>query len=143
MARFWRTAVATVTRFLFARSPGALGKAGEEAAARHLEQSGYRVLARNYRIRGGEADLIAEKGGFIVAVEVKSRATQTFGTPAQAVTSEKARRVLRAGRAYCRSQGISLAKLRCDVMAVEPDPEGKFALRHYPNAFGEPPKRRR
>lgn len=102
-----------------------------------MTQCGHRLLARNFRVRGGEADLIAEKDGSIVAVEVKTRSTKAFGTPAQAVTPKKARRVLRAGRAYCRAHGISLARLRCDVIAVEAAPDGALTLRHYPNAFGE------
>ena len=121
----------------------ALGRSGEVAAARYLEGAGYTVVARNFRTRGGEADLLTTKAGLVHAVEVKTRANRAFGTPAEAVTHKKARRVLRAGRAYCRSKGISLSKLRCDVVAVESDGEGRFTVRHYPNAFADPPPRRR
>jgi len=120
-----------------------LGRIGESAAARYLEDAGYTVVARNFRTRGGEADLVVTQGGRVHAVEVKSRSGRAFGTPAEAVTPKKARRVLRAGRAYCRAQGISLAKLRCDVIAVEATPDGKLAIRHYPNALSDPAPRRR
>lgn len=115
----------------------AFGRQGEEAAARLLEKSGYTVVARNYRTRGGEADLVATKAGCVHAVEVKSRSGRTFGAPAQAVTPKKARRVLRAGRAYCRAKGISLTHLRGDVVAVERDAHGHLTLRHYPNVLSD------
>jgi len=132
-----------VGRLLLRPGSRALGHAGEAAAARYLEGEGYVVVARNFRARGGEADLVVTRGGFVHAVEVKSRSGRSFGTPAEAVTPKKARRVIRAGRTYCRAKGISLAKLRCDVIAVEATPDGKLTVRHYPNALNEPAPRRR
>ena len=99
------------------------GKWGERLAASHLEGLGYTIQAVNYRVRGGEADLIATKDDLVVVVEVKSRRSRRFGTAAQAVTLRKARRVLLAGRAYCRRHGISLSKLRGDVITVEAGPD--------------------
>lgn len=132
-----------VGRLLLRPGSRALGAAGEAAAARYLEREGYTVVARNFHARGGEADLVVTKGGLVHAVEVKSRSGRSFGTPAEAVTPKKARRVIRAGRAYCRAKGISLAKLRCDVLAVEATPDGKLTVRHYPNVLSDPaPKRR-
>lgn len=114
------------------------GRWGERIAARHLESLGYSVLAFNYRVRGGEVDLIVSKDGLVVAVEVKSRRGRRFGTAAQAVTRAKARRVLLAARAYCRKKGISLSKLRGDVVTVEESPDSSgIHIEHWPGGLRE------
>ena len=110
-------------------------------AARYLEERGYGLLERNYRIRGGEADLILKLGECVVVVEVKTRQGGNAGAAITAVTPEKARRVWRAARAYCRRRGISLARLRVDVVTVESGPEkSRPEVRHFP---GLPPPRGR
>ncbi len=137
----WRERLASLFRRA-ARRGGALGREGERAAERHLEGLGYHILERNYRVRGGEADLVAAKDGLVVVIEVKARNSRAFGAPADAVTPRKARRVLRAGRIFCRARGLSVSKLRADVVAVEREGAG-FTLRHYPNALSDPAPRRR
>lgn len=77
-----------------------LGKIGEEFAANLLELQGYRILERNFRCRMGEIDLIAEKDGEISFVEVKTRKSARFGRPAEAVNSEKQRRMRKAAEFY-------------------------------------------
>ena len=121
-------------RILPARSAKRFGREGEEAAARYLQKKGYKILERNFRVRGGEVDIVAEKEGLIFAVEVKARSNRAFGTPAEAVTPLKARRLLRAGHAYCRRHDISVSKLRADVIAIEAGPSGALNIRHYQNA---------
>ena len=118
-------------------TPGKVGALGERLAARHLEEKGYRVLERNFSVRGGEADILAAHGGLIVVVEVKARRSVRFGTPAQAVTARKRRRVLLAGQIYCRKNGHSLSRLRGDVVSVmfrrgREEPE----IRHYVGVLG-------
>ena len=114
------------------------GRWGEKVASRFLEAAGYEILEANFRVRGGEADLICKKGGLIVAVEVKSRQSFRFGTAAEAVTRRKARRVLAAGRAYCRRRGISLSKLRGDVVTVEKAASSDQPLvRHVPGGLAD------
>ena len=71
-----------------------LGRHGEDQAAAELERRGYAVLARRYRTRHGEIDIVAEDGETIVFVEVKAKETAEFGTAAEAVTSRKQRRVI-------------------------------------------------
>src|SRR6185503_7075222 len=71
----------------------ALGKAGEDLAVRELERRGYAILARRYRTRHGEIDIVARDGDTTVFVEVKARATAEFGTAAAAVTPLKQRRL--------------------------------------------------
>jgi putative endonuclease len=114
------------------------GRWGEKVASRFLEAEGYEILAANYRVRGGEADLICGKDGLVVAVEVKSRQSFRFGTAAQAVTRRKARRVMSAGRAFCRKRGISLSRLRGDVITVEKAPSSVEPLiRHVPGGLAD------
>ncbi len=118
-----------------------LGPWGEEVAVRYLLAQGYRIEARNFRVRGGEADLIASKEGTVVVVEVKARKSRAFGSPVQAVDGRKVRRVLQAGRAFCRSRGISLAHLRFDVLAVDATGEGLPQIRHIRGAVPDPRRR--
>jgi len=121
--------------------PGALGSWGEEVAACYLEERGYQLMERNFRIRGGEADLILRYGESVVVVEVKTRQGGGAGAAVTAVTPEKARRVWRAARAYCRRRGISLARLRVDVVTVESGPgENRLVVRHFPGL--SPPRGR-
>jgi putative endonuclease len=123
---------------------GPLGPRGERLAADYLSTMGFEIAERNYRVRRGEADLIATWGNLVVVVEVKTRASHRFGAPSQAVTSAKSERVYRAGCAYCRSRGISLSRLRCDVVTVDFDEGGgEPRLRHYPGAIAAPAHGRR
>jgi len=112
------------------------GARGESLAAKFLEAQGYQIECRNFRIKGGEADIIATHGGLVVVVEVKTRSSGRFGSPAQAVDGRKGRRVIRAGRAYCRTKGLSLSRLRGDLVAVElPPGGGDPEIRHYQGAL--------
>jgi putative endonuclease len=113
-----------------------LGARGERVASEFLESQGYCVRCRNFRVRGGEADIIASRDGFVVVIEVKTRSIDRFGPPAQAVNERKARRVIRAGQAFCRTRGLSLSMLRFDVVAVEwPRKGGEAKIRHYLGAI--------
>lgn len=78
----------------------ALGGHGEGLAAHWYEERGYEVVARNWRVAAGEIDLIVRHGREIVFCEVKTRATTSFGTPAEAVTPAKQRRVRRLAATY-------------------------------------------
>lgn len=97
----------------------ALGKWGEDLAARHLESQGYELLARNWRCQEGELDIVARRDNAIVFVEVKARSGLAFGEPAAAVNSVKVRRLhVLAVRwlAECRPPGRH--ELRFDVIAI-------------------------
>lgn len=113
---------------------GGTGARGERAVARFLRREGYRILARNFRVPGGEADLIAEKGDLVVAVEVKTRTGRGGGEALRAITPGKARRVKVAAVAFCRREGISLSRLRLDAASVERD-GWRFRVTHFPGAL--------
>jgi putative endonuclease len=94
-----------------------LGAAGEQAAARWYEAHGYVVLARNWRCREGELDLVVARPGQLVFVEVKTRRTARFGVPAEAVTREKQRRIHGLAAAYVR-ETAARGRWRFDVVAI-------------------------
>ena len=96
-----------------------LGRAAEEAAARFLERRGYRILAANFRAKGGELDLVADDRGVLAIVEVRYRASDSFGGGAASITYPKRARIVRAARALL-ATNPPLAKLpaRFDVVEV-------------------------
>ncbi len=77
-----------------------LGRAGEERAARYLESRGYGVLDRNWRSRDGELDLVVASADELVVVEVKTRRTDGFGHPFEAIDGRKRRRLWRLAMAW-------------------------------------------
>jgi putative endonuclease len=110
-----------------------LGDRGEREAARHLRRQRFRILARRYRTTLGEIDLIARDGETIVFVEVKSR---RHGTPAEAVTIEKQRRLTLAALEFMKRHGLLETRCRFDVVAVVwPDDRRPPAIEHISNAF--------
>jgi putative endonuclease len=117
------------------RSRGALGERGEEAAAIHLEALGFRILDRRFRTRAGEIDLVAEEAGTLVFVEVKTRASDRFGSPAEAVDARKRSRLLRAARVYVASRGGTERACRFDVVEVVPGPGDAFRCLLIRDAF--------
>lgn len=96
----------------------ALGAAGEEQAARWYARHGYQVLDRNWRCRVGELDLVVARGRMLVVVEVKTRSTDRFGTPAEAVTVAKQRRLRQLAVLYLDATGARPSSIRFDVAAV-------------------------
>lgn len=98
------------------------GREGEDAAARHLEAHGAVVLARNFRAPGGEIDLVARHGDTLVFVEVKRRQTAARGTPAEAVTPLKRRRIVAAARRFLAQSPARARLVRFDVVAVQDEP---------------------
>jgi putative endonuclease len=98
---------------------GQLGALGEERAVEHLRASGLRILARNWRCRYGELDVIAaDAAGTVVFVEVKTRSGDGFGGLAQAVTPQKVRRLRRLAGLWLAEQDQRWAAVRIDVIGV-------------------------
>ena len=110
-----------------------LGERGERAAARHLKRQGMRILLRGYRTERGEIDLIARDGDTLVFVEVKARRQ---GVPAEAVTSEKQRRLTNVALQFMRKYGVLEVRSRFDVVAIVwPDDRARPQVEHFRNAF--------
>lgn len=97
----------------------AKGTLYEDMAARYLQEQGYEILARNYRCRQGEIDMIVTKAGYLVFVEVKYRATGGSGGPLEAVDHRKQYRISRVADYYCMSHGLNQDQpCRFDVVAI-------------------------
>ena len=112
------------------------GKKGEEAAARYLQNKGYAILVRNYRKSFGEIDLIAQEGGTLVFVEVKTRHSRRYGVPQEAVDERKQRQLARIAQDYLAAHHLENAPARFDVIAVTLDREDQPArIDHIDNAF--------
>lgn len=95
-----------------------LGADGEARAAAWYLGHGYEVVARNWRCREGELDLVVRKGRRLVFVEVKARTTDRFGIPAEAVTPAKQRRLRTLARRFLADTGERAGELRFDVVAI-------------------------
>jgi putative endonuclease len=96
----------------------ALGDFGERLAARHLEKRGLTLLDRNWRCNDGEIDIVARDGATLVVCEVKTRSSTRYGTPFEAITTKKARRLHHLGVRWARDHGLGFVDLRVDVVTV-------------------------
>ena len=95
------------------------GRAAEDLAAAHLMAKGLHILTRNYRVAGGEIDLIARHGNELVFVEVRSRRSAAFGSAAESVTAAKRRRILLAAQHYLMSLGLRVPPpCRFDIVSI-------------------------
>jgi putative endonuclease len=100
------------------------GKLGEDLAVAHLQNAGYQIIAQNYRCLYGEVDIIARDRGTIVFVEVKSRKSETFGQPQEAVGLEKQKKLSRISLHYLQQKRLETFSARFDVVAVKMSPDG-------------------
>ena len=112
-----------------------LGKTGEDLAVAELEARGYAILARRYRTRHGEIDIIAEHEGTLVFVEVRARATAEFGRAAETVTDAKQRKVTAMAVDYLARHHITNRPCRFDVVAIDQALNLTPEITVYPNAF--------
>ncbi|MGN0617611.1 MAG: YraN family protein [Ruminiclostridium sp.] len=113
------------------------GAFGEEQTALYLINRGYRILARNYRRKCGEIDIIAEKDGVIAVVEVKTRKFGSLTAGVEAVTRKKMRRIIETTRMYLYETGTE-AGVRFDVAEVTITTEENprlLEINYYENAF--------
>jgi len=95
-----------------------LGARGEKAAAKHLRRHGYKILTKNFRSGKAEVDLIARDKDWLVFVEVKTRKTEEFGAPSEAVQQEKQRNLSKAALDYLRQLGNPRIHFRFDIVEV-------------------------
>ena len=116
------------------RARVALGKTGEDLACRELERRGYAIVARRYRRRGGELDIIARDGQTLVFVEVKARDGRAFGEAAEAVTAVKRRRIAHLALEYVMRHHLASCPCRFDVVSIHYD-MGRPVVEVYKGAF--------
>ena len=113
-----------------------LGAFGEDLAARFLESRGYKILERNFKVKWGEMDIIAQDRGTICFVEVKLRTSDHFGLPQEAVEIRKRRKLARVAQGYLKIKfRTDQRKSRFDVVAICRDSEGNYSPELFQNAF--------
>lgn len=110
------------------------GKLGEEKVCEYLTGRGYRIAARNFRIKGGEIDIVAENGFYIAFVEVKTRKPDSVATGFDAVTKRKKGLIIRAAAEYCIRHPGQLQP-RFDTVQVIADGEKILRIDYIENAF--------
>ncbi|WP_366921651.1 YraN family protein [Metallumcola ferriviriculae] len=101
------------------------GKRGEDAAVLHLKKFGYQIVARNFRCRYGEIDIIARDGDTLVFVEVKSRTSARFGSPFESVDIRKQKKLRQLAVIYLQSVEEYVGNVRFDVVGVYLTPAGE------------------
>ena len=111
------------------------GRVGEDLAYRYLRTHGCTIVARNYRPGGGggEIDLVAWHGPKLIFVEVKTRASEDFGTPDRAVDAEKRAHLQHAARDYVRRADVDWQETRFDIVSVVLDRPPRIVW--MPDAF--------
>ena len=110
-----------------------LGKQGEEIAQKYLADKGYKILHCNWRFGSDEIDIIALKDNMLIIAEVKTRQTNFFGEPEEAVTKTKQKFLIRATEAYIQQKNIDL-ETRFDIVSVV-IANGQVMINHIEDAF--------
>lgn len=114
----------------------ALGKQGEDIAAAWLEARGMRILARNYRCRIGEIDVIGQMEKTLVIVEVRCRSSVLWGTPAESVNYKKKQKLRKVASCYLSQTGKEDSACRFDVLSILFDQAGAVErIEWFRNAF--------
>jgi putative endonuclease len=112
-----------------------LGRRGEDLAVQYLTDLGLVVLSRNWRCRDGELDVVATDCHRLVVCEVKTRSTDWFGEPAEAVNGKKAARIRRVTQTWLSTHGVKWVEIRFDVVSVVAAPGRPVTVAHYEGAF--------
>jgi putative endonuclease len=116
-----------------------LGRDAEEYTAEYLRQLGFSILSRNFYIRGGEIDIIAERGDLVVFVEVRSwdRSYWDGGTPLETITEAKIRNIVKTALFFMQKSRINIDKrdIRFDAAGLIRDGKGGFDIRYIEGAF--------
>jgi putative endonuclease len=134
MMRFWRRSTTPLDRI-------ALGRIGEDTAVRLLGSRGYRIVERNWRVRGGEIDIIAQHGKEVVFVEVKSRTGDMYGPPSEAVDTVKQRKLVDLAQQYVAHRLRREVPWRFDIVEVWLTLEGKVTRTNLIQAAFRPQHR--
>lgn len=114
-----------------------IGKHGENLAVEYLERNGYDIIARNFRCRVGEIDIVARDRAHtetIVILEIKTRKTFHYGLPCESINDEKKKRVKKAAEIYAACNNQHTSGFRLDVIEILLM-NGKTYIKHIKNAF--------
>ena len=117
------------------RAKDAVGRYGEDVAARHLTDAGLEIVARNWRCAEGEIDIVARERGALVICEVKTRSSDRYGVPAEAISRRKADRLRRLAFLWLQDHPAGGADVRFDVVSVTRSRAGAAVVEHVRAAF--------
>jgi putative endonuclease len=117
------------------RAKDAVGAYGERVAVRYLTGQGMVLLDQNWRCPAGEIDAVLRDGDVLVVAEVKTRRSNRFGTPAEALTPAKVARLRRLAAIWLAQARIRPREVRFDVVSVLPRPAGPAEVEHLRGAF--------
>jgi putative endonuclease len=112
-----------------------LGKDSEQLAVDYLQKLGYTIIQRNYRIRGGEIDIIAKENKTLVFIEVKSRTTTRYGHAVQSLTRQQQKRLSKAALTYLHQHKLNNQSARFDLIAIQKNQCTGTEIRLIRNAF--------
>ena len=113
-----------------------LGRLGEDYTCEYLQTKGYKILERNFRNKLGEIDLIAQDGKTICFIEIKTRRSQRYGAPFEAVHSTKQLRMVRLALSYLKYRFRTIEVLsRFDVVSINFDSAQQPLIKHIVSAF--------
>lgn len=115
-----------------------VGRQGEDLAVDFLRRLRYRILERNFRCRCGEVDIVARLGATVVFVEVKTRRSDLYGSPAQSVTPFKQRQIARAAQTWLAANRLTDSAARFDVISIRLRDGGEADIEHIADAFELP-----
>lgn len=110
------------------------GAIGEYIALKYLTGKGYTFIQKNYRIAGGEIDLILEKDDIIIFVEVKCRTKTGFGDGEEAINNYKKQKLLRAIEIFINKYKTN-KEWRCDLISIMLKDNNKALIKHFPDIF--------
>ncbi len=108
-----------------------MGRAGEKRAVDFLKKKGFKILKTNYKVPVGEIDIIAEDDGVIVFIEVKTRSSDNYGNPCEAVDRKKQEKYYLTATFYLQKEKKTDRECRFDVIEIE-----NGQINHIFNAFG-------
>lgn len=111
------------------------GHLGEDIACNYLKKNGYKILARRYRYRRSEIDIIAQKGRTLVFVEVKTRRHKEFGYPEEAIKKPKKNKLRDAAAGFLSQQKEKFSDFRFDILSIIFKSESNFEIVHFEDAF--------
>lgn len=113
----------------------ALGKEGEALAVAFLKKHGYRILEKNFKTPLGEIDVIALDGDTVCFIEVKTRTNETYGSPFEAISRFKQRKLSQSALLYLKRKNLLHQKARFDIVAVARDEQGEYQASILRDAF--------
>lgn len=96
-----------------------IGDKAEDLACEYLTNLGYKIVDRNYQIRGGEIDIVTKKDEILVFVEVKARYSHVYGTPQESITAWKLKALLRTAQFYIQKINWGNKPYRLDLLAID------------------------